>query len=269
LVGGSNFWNQQFNRATQALRQPGSAFKPFVFIAAIENGMESSDIIYDSPLSFPGSKPGQRWTPSNYDGKYFGHVTLRTAFAKSLNCAAIRLAAKVGLDEIIAMAQRLGIRSQLQRYLPLAIGSSDVTLIDMVYAYSAFASGHRPSVVLYEKILNRDGVSMEEVVPVIEHVLSEGDVQEMKILMKAVIEDGTAMRAKELARPIFGKTGTTNDYTDAWFIGFDERLVVGVWVGRDDHTPIGPKESGARAALPIWIDFMKKVPPQTAGAQNP
>ena len=269
FVGGSNFWKNQFNRATQALRQPGSAFKPFVFITAIENGMMSEDIVRDSPVSFAGAKPGQRWIPRNYDGKYYGNVTLRTALAKSLNCATVRLATDIGIDGVIEMARRLGIRSQLHRYLPLAIGASDVTLIDMVYAYSAFASGQQPKIMFYERILNRDGVVIEENKPVIEHVLSEEDVQEMKILLKAVVEEGTAVRAKELKRPIFGKTGTTNDYTDAWFIGFDERLVVGVWVGRDDHTPIGPKETGARAALPIWIDFMKTAPLQIPLVQNP
>jgi penicillin-binding protein 1A len=269
FVGGSNFWKNQFNRATQALRQPGSAFKPFVFITAIENGMMSEDIVRDSPVSFAGAKPGQRWIPRNYDGKYYGNVTLRTALAKSLNCATVRLAADIGIDGVIEMARRLGIRSQLHRYLPLAIGASDVTLVDMVYAYSAFASGQQPKIMFYERILNRDGVVIEENKPVIERVLSEEDVQEMKILLKAVVEEGTAVRAKELKRPIFGKTGTTNDYTDAWFIGFDERLVVGVWVGRDDHTPIGPKETGARAALPIWIDFMKTAPLQIPLVQNP
>lgn len=269
FVGGSNFWKNQFNRATQALRQPGSAFKPFVFITAIENGMMSEDIVRDSPVSFAGAKPGQRWIPRNYDGKYYGNVTLRTALAKSLNCATVRLATDIGIDGVIEMARRLGIRSQLHRDLPLAIGASDVTLIDMVYAYSAFASGQQPKIMFYERILNRDGVVIEENKPVIEHVLSEEDVQEMKILLKAVVEEGTAVRAKELKRPIFGKTGTTNDYTDAWFIGFDERLVVGVWVGRDDHTPIGPKETGARAALPIWIDFMKTALLQIPLVQNP
>jgi penicillin-binding protein 1A len=269
LVGGSNFWKNQFNRVTQALRQPGSAFKPFVFIAAIENGMTSSDIVYDSPVSFPGAKQGQRWVPRNYDGKYYGPVPLRTALAKSLNCATVRLAANIGIDGVIEVARRLGIQSRLDRYLPLAIGAADVTVMDMVYAYSAFASGQRPSIAYYEKILNRNGVVIEETKPVIEQVLSEEDVQEMKILLRAVVEEGTAVRAKELKRPVFGKTGTTNDYTDAWFIGFDERLVVGVWVGRDDHTPIGKKETGARAALPIWIDFMKRAPQQIPLVQSP
>jgi penicillin-binding protein 1A len=269
VVGGSNFWKNQFNRATQALRQPGSAFKPFVYITAIESGMTSDGIINDSPISFGGAKPGQKWIPHNYDGKYYGSVTLKTALAKSLNCATIRLAANLGIDNVIEMAQRLGIRSQLQPYLPLAIGASDVTLIDMASAYSTFASGYRAKPMLYERILNRDGIVIEEIKPVLEDLLSEENVGEMKILLQAVVEEGTAQRAKELKRPVYGKTGTTNDYTDAWFIGFDDRLVVGVWVGRDNHTPIGSKETGARAALPIWIEFMKKVPQQIPSGQNP
>ncbi len=125
------------------------------------------------------------------------------------------------------------------------------------------------NLIFYEKVLNRDGIIIEENEPDGEELLSEDDVEEMKILLKAVVEEGTAMKAKELKRPVYGKTGTTNDYTDAWFIGFDDRLVVGVWVGRDNHTPIGPKETGASAALPIWIEFMKKAPLQTLSDQNP
>ena len=269
MVGGSDFWKNQYNRATQASRQPGSAFKPFVYIAAIEGGMTAEDTVNDSPISFAGATAGHRWSPHNYDGKYYGSVTLRRALAKSLNCATIRLAAHVGIDNIIEMAKRLGIRNTLQPYLPLAIGASDVTLADMVSAYSTFSSGYRPKPVLYEKVLNRDGIIIEETEPDGEELLSEEDAEQIKILLKAVVEEGTAVRAKELKRPLYGKTGTTNDYTDAWFIGFDDRLVVGVWVGRDDHTPIGRKETGASAALPIWIEFMKKAPPQTLSDQNP
>jgi len=269
MVGGSNFWRNQFNRATQALRQPGSAFKPFVYMTAIEEGMTSEDWISDSPVSFPGARAGQRWSPRNYDGKYYGSVTMRTALAKSLNAATIRLAAHVGIENVIEMAQRLGIRSTLQPYLPLALGASDVTLADMVFAYSAFVSGFRPKPVFYERIVNRDSVAVEETEPLLEELLDEEDINEIKILLKAVVDEGTATKAKELQRPLYGKTGTTNDYTDAWFIGFDDRLVVGVWVGRDNHKPIGPKETGSRAALPIWIDFMKKAPLQTLLDQNP
>jgi penicillin-binding protein 1A len=269
MVGGSDFWRNQFNRATQALRQPGSAFKPFVYMTAIEEGMRADDMISDLPISFRGAKAGQTWTPRNYDGTYHGVVTLQTAIARSLNAATVRLAANVGIRNVIDTAKRLGIRSSLQPYMPLALGASDVTLLDMVSAYSAFASGFKPKILYYEQILNRDGVVFSETAPVFEELLSAEDAEQMKTLLKAVVEEGTAVKAKALGRPMYGKTGTTNDYTDAWFIGFDERLVVGVWVGRDNHKPIGPAETGARAALPIWIDFMKKAPLQTLLDQNP
>lgn len=276
MVGGSDFWKNQFNRATHALRQPGSAFKPFVYITAIESGMTSKERINDSPLSFKGSSPGHMWSPKNYDGRYYGSVTLKTALAKSLNAATVRLADRLGVNNIIEMAKRLGIKSELQPYMPLAIGASDVTLEEIVSAYSAFASGQRAKPILYERMLNRDGIIIEETRPIVEGLLSEEDADEMKILLRAVVEEGTAQSAKGLTRaplrrerPVYGKTGTTNDYTDAWFIGFDDRIAVGVWVGRDDHTPIGSKETGARAALPIWIEFMKKALPQTPLDQNP
>jgi penicillin-binding protein 1A len=194
---------------------------------------------------------------------------LQTAIARSLNAATVRLAANVGIRNVIETAKRLGIRSSLQPYMPLALGASDVTLLDMVSAYSAFSSGFKPKILYYEQILNRDGVVLSETAPVFEELLSAEDAEQMKTLLKAVVEEGTAVKAKALGRPLYGKTGTTNDYTDAWFIGFDERLVVGVWVGRDNHKPIGPAETGARAALPIWIEFMKKAPLQTLLDQNP
>ncbi|MCL4474870.1 MAG: PBP1A family penicillin-binding protein [Nitrospirae bacterium] len=269
MVGGADFWKNQFNRSTQALRQPGSAFKPFVYLTAIEQGMTSADTILDSPISFKGARPGHPWTPKNYDGKYHGAVTLKTALAKSLNTATVRLANRVGVDNIIETAQRLGIRSNLQPYLPIALGASDVTLMDMVCAYSAFATGAHVKPVFYEWVMNKDGMPVSEIKEERTDLLSPEDAEEMKKLLRAVVEEGTAMRAKELRRTLYGKTGTTNDYSDAWFIGFDDHLVVGVWVGRDDHKPIGPKETGARAALPIWMEFMKKAPLQTPSNQNP
>ncbi len=269
MVGGSDFWENQFNRATQALRQPGSAFKPFVYLTAIESGMTAGDVILDAPISFKGARHGQLWTPKNYDGEYHGIVTLKTALAKSLNAATVRLADRVGVDSIIETAQRLGIRSKLQPYLPIALGASDVTLMDMVSAYGTFATGKYVKPVLYERVLNREGIPVEETRPETAEVISQKAAEEMRLLLRAVVEEGTAQRARELKKTLYGKTGTTNEYTDAWFIGFDDRLIVGVWVGRDDHKPIGAKETGARAALPIWIEFMKKAPPQTGQGQNP
>jgi len=269
MVGGSDFWKNQFNRALHALRQPGSAFKPFVYITAIGKGMTSKDTIDDSPVSFKGSRPGQVWSPKNYDGRYHGIVTLKTALAQSLNAATVRLADQCSIKDVVEMSKRLGIRSELQPYMSLAIGAADVNLEEMVSAYSTFVSGRRTMPVMYERIFNKDGMVMEETRPEVEDLLSEDNVKEIKILLRAVIEEGTAQNAKEIKRMVYGKTGTTNDYTDAWFIGFDDKLAVGVWVGRDDHKPIGSKETGSRAALPIWIEFMKKAPLQIPSDQNP
>ncbi|MBI5074630.1 MAG: PBP1A family penicillin-binding protein [Nitrospirae bacterium] len=265
MVGGFDFWKNQFNRATQALRQPGSAFKPFVYLTAIKDGKTSEDTINDAPISFKGGRPGQMWRPKNYDGKYHGVVTLRTALARSLNTATVRLASHVGLENVIQTARDLGIRSDLQPYMPLALGASDVTLLEMTQAYAVFASGRKMDLIPYERIENRDKIVIEEILPRQTIILEEGVVKELRLLLAAVVKEGTATRAKELKRPVYGKTGTTNDYTDAWFIGFDDNLVVGVWVGRDDHKPIGSKETGASAALPIWIEFMK----QTGDGQQP
>lgn len=263
MVGGFDFWQTQFNRATQALRQPGSAFKPFVYATAIKEGMTSKDVINDAPISFRGARPGQMWSPKNYDGKYHGTVTLRTALAKSLNAATVRLASRVGVKDIIDTAQILGIRSPLQPYLPLALGASDVTLLDMVQAYSAFATGKKMELISYNRIENRDKIVLEELYPKQTEVLDGDTVKEMQILLGAVISEGTATKAKGLGRPVYGKTGTTNGYSDAWFVGFDERLAVGVWVGRDNHKSIGNKETGSMAALPIWIEFMKQAATDT------
>ncbi len=265
MVGGFDFWKNQFNRATQALRQPGSAFKPFVYVTAIKDGMTAEDTINDAPISFKGSRQGQMWTPKNYDGKYHGVVTLRTALARSLNSATVRLASTVGLENVIQTARDLGIKSELQPYMPLALGASDVTLLEMTHAYAVFASGKMMDLIPYERIENRDKIVIDEILPKQTEILEEDVVKELRILLSAVVKEGTATRAKELKRPVYGKTGTTNDYTDAWFIGFDDNLVVGVWVGRDDHKPIGSKETGASAALPIWIEFMKAE----TGSQEP
>ena len=258
MVGGFDFWKNQFNRATQALRQPGSAFKPFVYVTALKEGMTSEDRVNDSPISFRGNRPGQIWSPKNYDGKYHGVVTLRTALARSLNAATVRLAGRVGLENVIQTAQELGIRSDLQPYMPLALGASDVTLLELTHAYSVFASGKMMDLIAYERVENRDKIIVEENLPTQTDVLDEGIVSELQIMLASVVKEGTATRAKELKRPVYGKTGTTNDYRDAWFIGYDDDLVVGVWVGRDNHKPIGNKETGAMAALPIWIEFMKQ-----------
>jgi len=256
LVGGTDFWETQFNRATMALRQPGSAFKPFVYAAALKDGLTAEDRVIDAPISF-GGRGRTSWSPRNYDNEYRGSVTLKTALSLSLNTATVRLAHRVGIKNVIDTARQCGIKSTLDPYLPLALGSSDVTPFELTFAYATFATGRKIEPLTYERITNREGLVLEETVPSSEEVFVPETAAQMKELLKAVVERGTAQKAKELKKDLYGKTGTTNNFSDAWFIGFDDRLVVGVWVGRDDHKPIGPKEAGARAALPIWIDFMK------------
>ncbi len=259
MVGGTDFWQTQFNRAVMALRQPGSAFKPFIYAVALENGMSTDDNILDGPISFKASGPKSVWSPKNYDNKYHGYVTLRKALALSLNTAAVRLASNLGLDQIIFFLNQCGIERKLDPYMPLALGASEVTLLELTSAYSVFATGKRISPITYEKALSREGITLEETSPYSEEALSPEATEGMKILLRSVVEEGTAQKAKDLDRKVYGKTGTTNNFSDAWFIGFDDRLVVGVWVGRDNHKPIGLKETGASAALPIWIEFMKNV----------
>lgn len=263
MVGGFDFWETQFNRATQAMRQPGSAFKPFVYLTAFEKGMSYDDIIYDVPTTFVGSNPDEEWTPENYDGEYFGEVTLKTALAKSLNAATVNLASIIGIDPIIEASQRVGIESTLNPYISIALGASDLTLIELVRAYSVFATGRKVDLMPYDRIENRDRIVIDELHPSHVKAIDDESLYQMKILLEAVVNEGTGTQAKAVGRPVFGKTGTTNDYRDTWFIGFDDEIAVGVWIGRDNHRPIGKKETGSRAALPIWIDFMKRTGPSS------
>ena len=256
FVGGNDFWETQYNRVF-ALRQPGSAFKPFVYAVALMEGYTPDDTILDAPVSFPGAVQGKLWSPRNYNNEYHGVVPLRKAIALSLNSATIRLASQVGIKNVVEFAQQCGLTTKIHPYLSTAIGASDVKPIELTAAYSVFATGKKIKPIFYEKITDHNGVTIEENKLEFEPVLSEEIVEPMRELLREVVLSGTAQRAKELGREVYGKTGTTNDFSDAWFIGFDDELLVGVWVGRDNHKPIGPKEAGARAALPIWIDFMK------------
>jgi penicillin-binding protein 1A len=259
LVGGTDFWETQFNRATMAVRQPGSAFKPFVYATAIEKGMTEESIVVDGPISFPGSTAGKMWSPKNYDGKFHGPIPLRTALALSLNTATVRLASQVGIKNVIETAGRCGIKSEIPPYLPVALGAADVRPIELTAAYIPFATGKRIEPIYYDRLTSRDGFVIEEVTAQTEEVFNEEAVGRIKGMLRAVVERGTAASARDIPRMIYGKTGTTNNFSDAWFIGFDDSIVVGVWVGRDNHTPIGAKEAGSRSALPIWIEFMKKI----------
>jgi penicillin-binding protein 1A len=267
LVGGTDFWETQFNRATMAIRQPGSAFKPFVYAAALEKGMTEESMIVDGPISFPGGKAGKSWSPKNYDGKFHGPVTLSYAIAHSLNTATVRLASQIGIKNVIDTAARCGFTSDIPPYLSTALGAADVTPLELTAAYIPFATGKRIEPIYYNRITGRDGFVIEELESPTEEVFSDKTVAQMKGLLRAVVERGTAASARDIKRMIYGKTGTTNDFSDAWFIGFDDNIAVGVWVGRDNHVPIGSKEAGARTALPIWIEFMKKIDART-GAKS-
>lgn len=254
LIGGRDFIKSQFNRAVQAKRQPGSAFKPFIYGAAIEKGYTPVSILIDEPISYDlGFK---EWAPKNFDGKYYGPTTLRHALAKSRNVITIKLLEAIGTQNAIDFAKRAGIESKLEPNLALALGASEVTLLEMVEAYTTFASmGKRfePQVIL--KVIDNNGNILEEASPKSEQVISPAVCYVLTSMAKSVVEEGTAMRAKALGRPLAGKTGTTNNYVDAWFIGYTPNLVTGVWVGFDQPKSLGHLETGARAALPIWLDY--------------
>jgi len=258
MVGGTDFSKSQFNRATQAHRQPGSAFKPIVYAAALEKGYKPDDIVMDAPVSYPGAVPGKPWRPMNYDKKFEGPITLRHALARSVNVVAVRLLSDVGIPKVIGCANRLGIKSDMPPYLPLALGASDATLMEMTGAFAAFdnfGAYTEPSSII--KITDREGRVLEDNRPQSKEAVSAATAVTLTDMLTSVVQHGTGWKARELKRPVAGKTGTTSDYHDAWFIGYVPSLALGVWVGYDDHKPIGSKETGAEAALPIWLDFMK------------
>jgi len=259
MVGGRDFNQSQFNRAWQALRQPGSAFKPIIYAVALERGLSAIDILDDSPLTIKLDRQNN-WTPENFSKTYQGPVTMRKALAQSLNVPTVRLLEKIGLDETIRYSRKFGIKSPLGHYFSLALGSSDVTLLDLTSAYSVFANHGvhlEPTAVLSVTDASGRVLSANHAMP--EQVITPETAYLMTHLLKGVIEHGTGWKARDLGRPAAGKTGTTNEYRDAWFIGYTPSLVAGVWVGYDDQRSIGQHETGAKAALPIWKEFMKKA----------
>jgi len=259
MVGGTDFSRSQFNRATSALRQPGSVFKSFVYAAALQKGMSYDDNILDERISIQDPDSGLWWSPRNSEDEYHGDVSLKTAFALSLNSATVRLAQKIGFENVREMAERCGIRSNLDTHPSIALGSFEVTLLDLTAAYMAFATGKKVAPVAYTVVRDKNGGDVELPAPSSQEVLSHDLVEKMRALLRATVESGIAGRARAVGRPVYGKTGTTNNNSDAWFVGFDDRLAVGIWVGRDDHTALGIRETGSEAALPIWTEFMKKV----------
>ena len=269
MVGGYNFTESQFNRCTQAYRQTGSAFKPFVYTLALEEGMTAGDVIEDVPISFPNLRG--TWTPRNYDGKFEGVVSLSRAFAQSRNVPAVRLADHFGIERVIETAKRFGITSpSLSFYLPVALGAAEVTLLEMTSAYSVYGNdGVRVTPCYLRRVTDYEGATKEEKLVEVNDVISRKTARAMLALLQNVVHEGTARRAQTLNRPVAGKTGTTNDYTDAWFIGLTPTLTCGVWVGFDKNRSLGRGETGAKAALPIWIDFIRRVTQKKISEQFP
>jgi penicillin-binding protein 1A len=256
-VGGRDFALSQFNRATQAERQVGSSFKPYVYTAAMEAGMKPYDTVLDTPTTFYTS--GGPYTPHDYErGSWSGSMTLIDAFAQSRNIPALRLADKVGIRKVIDVAHRFGVTSEIPAFLPVAIGAADLTLAEQVGSYSVFPNdGIRITPHYIRRVVSPDGNPMQERAPQVQQVIPVDIAREMMTLLQAVVQHGTAAAASQMNHALGGKTGTTNDYTDAWFIGFSPSVTCGTWIGFDDRRSLGEKETGARAALPIWMDFMK------------
>jgi penicillin-binding protein 1A len=258
MIGGFSFERSKFNRATQAYRQVGSAFKPIVYTAAIDRGYTPTTLLMDTPASFQGAAGSPAYSPQNYDHKFLGPVTLRHALEDSRNIPAVRVMEQLGPRQVNDYARRLGLESALPPYLAVALGAAEATLTEMTSAYSAFPNQGvrmRPYPIL--KVSDREGNVLEENRPEPKEAIRADTAFVMTNLLRGVVQRGTAVKAAALNWPVGGKTGTTDDYTDAWFIGFDPDITVGVWVGLDQKRPIGHNQTGAEAALPIWIDVMK------------
>ncbi len=262
MVGGYDFYRSKFNRSVQALRQPGSSFKPFVYLTALERGFTPANILIDEKVCFAIDEHSKKtWCPKNFSPTYKGPLTLRRGLETSTNIIAAKLLDQTGPHAVIDTARRLGVSTYLNPYPSLSLGGSEVYLWELVSAYCAFANrGYRVEPIFVTKVIDSEGNILEENVPRAQQVISE-DVNYLLVsMMEGVVQRGTATAAKALGRPLAGKTGTTNDSTNALFIGYSPSLATGVWVGYDQNRKsIGRKETGGKAALPIWIDFMKQA----------
>jgi penicillin-binding protein 1A len=261
MVGGYDFNRSQFNRAVQARRQPGSSFKPLIYSAAMEHGFTPASIVLDAPIELPAGNQ-QTWTPRNYEGKYFGPTPLREALARSLNSVTVRLVERMGIKPVVESLGRFGLQGPLPRNLSLALGSAEVTPLELVRAYGVFATlGKRFDPIFITRATDAAGNPLEfgHTRPTFERVMSPATAYVITNMMESVVKQGTGRKALELGRPVAGKTGTTNDTHDAWFIGFTPDLLAGVWVGFDSERTLGAHETGGHAAAPIWTDFMKHV----------
>jgi len=281
LSGGFSFKNSEFNRATQALRQPGSAFKPFVYALALENKYTPSSLVLDAPLVLDQGVDLKKWKPENYGKKFYGPSTLRVGLEKSRNLMTVRIAQNLGMDKITQFSKDIGIYEKPEELLSISLGSAETTLINLTSAYSSFVNGGKlVSPILIDRIQDGEGITIinnenrkckdcESVsftgknFPKIEdnykQILSPQTAYQVTSLLQGVVERGTGKKLKKLGLNLAGKTGTTNDNTDAWFIGFTSNLVIGVYVGMDNPEPLGKFETGSKAALPIFEEFVKKA----------
>ncbi|RZB29872.1 MAG: penicillin-binding protein 1A [Desulfobacteraceae bacterium Eth-SRB1] len=260
MVGGRDFDKSPFNRAVSARRQPGSAFKPVVYATAIERGFQQNRMILDAPVVFKGGENGEDWQPENFSGKYKGEIILRKALAQSVNIPAIRLIEMLGPSSVAKFGYNLGIESTLAPNLSLALGTSETTLIDLTSAYAVFPNmgkSIKPFGIM--EVLDREGRIVLQAKPEQRLSMSRAGAAIITNMLCGVIREGTGKKARVLKRPVAGKTGTTNNYRDALFIGFSPSVAAGVWVGQDNFTTLGKGETGAKAALPIWIKFMEKT----------
>ncbi|MGB3400056.1 MAG: PBP1A family penicillin-binding protein [Candidatus Deferrimicrobiaceae bacterium] len=261
MVGGTDFAQSQFNRALQARRQPGSAFKPIVYAAALSTGKTLVSMTDDSPIEFDRTEE-ELWKPKNYDGTFLGPIPLIEALARSRNLATIRLLNEVGVNSALRTAKALGIASPIARNLSIALGSSGVTPLEMCVAYATFANGGlRPAPFFLREVRDAKGNVLERTAPTVERAIPPDTAYLMVRMMQEVILNGTGRAARGLGHNLAGKTGTTNENTDAWFIGYSPDLVAGVWIGFDTPRPLGDRQSAAAVALPIWIRFMGQVLP--------
>jgi penicillin-binding protein 1A len=288
MVGGRDFGESQFNRALFSRRQPGSAFKPFIYAAALQKGYTPSTILMDSPVEFEDHDGGNYWAPKNYDTHYLGPITFRNALAHSRNVVTVKILEDIGVGYALKFSKKMGIESPIKRDLSIALGTSGVSMLELTAGFGVFANGgERVTPIFIKKIVTMKGEVLEENTPYVEmeeqeddegriespasrpkeRVISPEHAFIMANLLQGVVQHGTGQRAKVIGRPIAGKTGTSSDYADAWFIGFTPSLLTSVWVGFDDRTSLGKNETGAGAALPIWVTFMQKalqeIPPES------
>ncbi|MDP3403823.1 MAG: penicillin-binding protein 1A [Brevundimonas sp.] len=278
MVGGYSYALSSFNRATQARRQPGSSFKPFVYAAALEGDFTPASIIVDGPISFAGGPGGRRWTPENYSREYYGPSTLRRGLELSRNVMTVRLANAIGMDKVVELSERMGVSNNLQPNLSVSLGAGEVTAYDLTAAYAAFVNGgRRVQPYLIEYVQDRDGETIfradqrrcrdcgraftGQASPFLEprgtQVIDPITAYQISSMLEGVIQRGTAASARGLGRWVGGKTGTTNEYRSAWFVGFTTDIVVGVFIGFDDNRSLGSGEAGASAAVPVFTDFME------------